>query len=514
VVLYPLFSVAQVPQDSFAAMFSSGLKTQHALKIPYLAVKEFIKTLSKTSATHNELTKYGVVGVRDFSATIIRNDAEIYAGLKPPKGGWGKTKEFLEHIAMAADNAVRQAVYEASMQQGLNKSEALEKAFEIINFRRRGTSKMLNVMGQTVPFFYAYLSAQRVAYRVLSGVGISPSDRKEALTTLATTSAAVAALSMIYAMANGDDEDYAETPAAIRDRTLTIPGSGGVRIPLRPDFFLLPKIVAEHTYLMLSDKGFEDGAKFRKSIADALLSAVASPTPFPTAIKPAIEVAINYDFFQGKPLIGNFEKQKDIERQFRDSTSELAKILSNVPLSYSLEKGKFEGLSPIAIDHMIRGMLGSFGGLLLFGTNQFLHSDPDVPRPELSAKEMIAALPGTSGLLKRPQESALKNDFYVLRDEVEKAVNTFNDIKTRSPEGIEAFLEDEKNMARLMLGKPVDKINRELSKIRKVMTQITNMPESQMSADEKSENIRQLRDLEREILRSVNVKELREMAKI
>ena len=514
VVLYPLFSVAQVPQDSFAAMFSSGLKTQHALKIPYLAVKEFIKTLSKTSATHNELTKYGVVGVRDFSATIIRNDAEIYAGLKPPKGGWGKTKEFLEHIAMAADNAVRQAVYEASMQQGLNKSEALEKAFEIINFRRRGTSKMLNVMGQTVPFFYAYLSAQRVAYRVLSGVGISPSDRKEALTTLATTSAAVAALSMIYAMANGDDEDYAETPAAIRDRTLTIPGSGGVRIPLRPDFFLLPKIVAEHTYLMLSDKGFEDGAKFRKSIADALLSAVASPTPFPTAIKPAIEVAINYDFFQGKPLIGNFEKQKDIERQFRDSTSELAKILSNVPLSYSLEKGKFEGLSPIAIDHMIRGMLGSFGGLLLFGTNQFLHSDPDVPRPELSAKEMLAALPGTSGLLKRPQESALKNDFYQLRDEVEKAVNTFNDIKTRSPEGIEAFLEDEKNMARLMLGKPVDKINRELSKIRKVMTQITNMPESQMSADEKSENIRQLRDLEREILRSVNVKELREMAKI
>ncbi len=503
VVLYPLFSVAQVPQDSFAAMFSSGLKTQHALKIPYLAVKEFIKTLSKTSATHNELTKYGVVGVRDFSATIIRNDAEIYAGLKPPKGGWGKTKEFLEHIAMAADNAVRQAVYEASMQQGLNKSEALEKAFEIINFRRRGTSKMLNVMGQTVPFFYAYLSAQRVAYRVLSGVGISPTERKEALTTLATTSAAVAALSMLYAMANGDDEDYAETPAAIRDRTLTIPGSGGVRIPLRPDFFLFPKIVAEHTYLMLSDKGFEDGAKFRKSMADALLSAVASPTPFPTAIKPAIEVAINYDFFQGKPLIGNFEKQKDVERQFRDSTSELAKLFGQTGL-----------ISPIAADHMIRGMFGSFGGLVLFGTNQFLYSDPDVPRPELSAKEMLAALPGTSGLLKRPQESALKNDFYVLRDEVEKAANTFSDIKNRSPEGIQAFLEDEKNMARLGLAKGVDKINRELSKIRKVMTQITNMPESQMSADEKSENIRQLRELEREILRSVNVKELREMAKI
>jgi hypothetical protein len=109
---------------------------------------------------------------------------------------------------------------------------------------------------------------------------------------------------------------------------------------------------------------------------------------------------------------------------------------------------------------------------------------------------------------------ALKNDFFVLRDAVEKAANTFNDIKTRSPEGIEAFLEDEKNAIRLGMAKGVDKINRHLSDIRRRMTIITNMPESQMPAYEKAENIRELRELEREILRSVNVKELREMAKI
>ena len=236
---------------------------------------------------------------------------------------------------------------------------------------------------------------------------------------------------------------------------------------------------------------------------DALISAVASPTPFPTAIKPAIEVAINYDFFQGKPLIGTFEKDKALERQFRDSTSEFAKLLGSTGL-----------VSPIAADHMIRGMFGSFGGMFLYGTNQFLHSDPDVPRPELNATEMLAALPGTSGLLKRPQESALKNDFYTLRDEVEKAVNTFNDIKLRSPQGMQDFLEDEKQMARYMLGKPVDKINREIAKIRRQMTIITNMPENQMSAEDKAENIRQLREFEREYLKSVDVKALREMAKI
>lgn len=503
VVLYPMFSVAQVPQDSFAAMFTSGLKPQHALKIPILAVKEFIKTLNKTSATHNELVKYGVVGARNFSAEVMRQDAEIFAGLKPPKGGWNKTKDFLEHIAMSADNAVRQAVYEAAQQQGVSKQEALEKAFEIFNVRRRGTSKALNLAGQTIPFFYAYLAAQRVAYRTITGVGTSPTERKAALQTLAATSAAVFTLSMLYAMMVADDEDYAETPAAVRDRTLTIPGTGGVRIPLRADFFLFPKMVAEHTYLMLTDQGYEDGAKFRRSMRDGLVNAIASPTPLPQIAKPALEVLINYSFFDGKPVIGTFEKQKDMERQFNDSTSEFSKLLGQTGL-----------VSPIAADHLIRGMLGSAGGLALYGTNMFLHSDPDVPRPEMSAKEMLAALPGTSGFLKRPQESALKNDFFVLRDEVEKAVNTFNDIKTRSPQGIEDFLADEKQMARLMLGKPVDKINRELSKIRKVITQMTNMPESQMSAEEKSENIRQLREVEREILKSVNVKALREMAKI
>jgi hypothetical protein len=503
VVLYPLFSVAQVPQDSFAAMYTSGLKPQYALRIPILAVKEFIKTLNKTSATHNELVKYGVVGARTFNAEVMRKDAEIFAGMKPPKGGWNKTKDFLEHIAMSADNAVRQAVYEAARQQGVSKAEALEKAFEIFNVRRRGTSKALNLAGQTIPFFYAYLAAQRVAYQTITGAGTSPTERKAALQTLAATSAAVFTLSLLYAMLVAEDEDYADTPAPVRDRTLTIPGTGGVRIPLRPDFFLLPKIVAEHTYLMLTDQGYQDGAKFRRSMRDGLVNAIASPTPLPQIAKPALEVAINYSFFDGKPVVGTFEKQKDLERQFNDSTSEFSKLL-----------GKTGLVSPIAADHLIRGMLGSAGGLALYGTNFVLHSDPDVPRPELSWKEAAAALPGTSGFLKRPQESALKNDFYTLRDEVEKAVNTFNDIKTRSPQGMEDFLADEKQMARYMLGKPVDQINQRLSKIRRQMTIITNMPESQMSAEDKAENIRQLREFEREYLKSVDVKALREMAKI
>jgi hypothetical protein len=156
VVLYPLFSVAQVPQDAFAAIFSSGLKTRYALTIPARVVKEYVKTLAGTSRTNAELKRYGVVGVRDFTAAVARMDAEIYSGLKQQtgmKGIWEGVKRKLEHIAMASDNAVRQAVYEAAIDQGLTKAEALEKAFEIINFRRRGSSKVTSYGGASYTIF-------------------------------------------------------------------------------------------------------------------------------------------------------------------------------------------------------------------------------------------------------------------------------------------------------------------------------------------------------------------------
>jgi hypothetical protein len=500
VVLYPLFSVAQVPQDAISAMFTSGLKTRYALRIPVLAVKEFLKTLNKTSSTHNLLKSYGATGVRDFNATVARQDIQIAAGLKGAKGAVGKTVEMLSHIAMAADNSIRQAVYEASMQQGLSKGEAIEKAFDIINFRRRGTSKLVNLAGQTVPFFYAYMSVQRTAYKVLTGVGISPQKRKEALTTLATTSGAVMALSLFYVMMNGGDEEYEKTPTAIRDRTLNVPGTGGFRIPLRPDLFLMPKVLTEHLYHLITDTGFSDGAKFRKSVADGVANAVLSPQPIPQAVKPAIEVAINYDFFQGRPLIGQFEKQKEAERQFNDNTSEFSKLL-----------GEF-GVSPIAADHMIRGMFGSAGGLFLYTTNFIINSDPDVPRPDLSFRDALSALPGTSGFVTKASENALKTDFYALRDEVEKVKNTYNDIKTRSPQELEQFLSDEKNIARLGLAKGTEKIGMQLSKIRRAINQITNAPEDLYSASEKKDAIKELREVEKEMLKAVDIPALRKMA--
>jgi vacuolar-type H+-ATPase subunit H len=499
VVLYPLFSVSQVAQDSIAAVFSSGLKPQYALKIPVLAVKELFQTMRNTSANHTILKQYASVGVQDVNATVVRVNAEQMLGMKGKPGFLGAIKKQLNNFAMAADNSVRQATYQAALDSGLSHSEALEKSFEIFNVRRRGTSKKLAMAGQVIPFFPAYLAAQNVAYNILMGRGTSPTQRAEAHKTLAQTTASVMVLSMLYAMMNGDDDDYLKKPAIQRDRLLMIPGTGGISIPMRSDVFLFPKILAEHTYLMLTDKGYEDGRKFRESMYNALVNSLSSPTVVPQIFKPALEVYVNYDFFQGRPVIGTYQKSKETAYKFNEGTSELSKALGQTGL-----------IAPINADHLIRGMFGSVGGLTLYITNQLIdYANPNSERTSMSTQDMIATLPGTSAFVSKSSESALKRDFYALKEEVDKVTNTFNDIKKNNPNEVPDFIASPERMARIGLSKTVNKISDQLGKINTAIKQINNNPN--LTGDQKQQQIEAFRNAENQMLKGVDVKRLREI---
>jgi hypothetical protein len=515
VVLFPLFSVSQVTQDSFAAMFSSGLKPQHALSIPFRAAKEFLQTLRGKSSTHEELKNVGAVGVRDFTSSIIRSEVEILSGLKKDKSLWDKVKRQLGNFAMAADNAVRQATYEAAIAQGLSRREAIEKAFEIFNVRRRGSSQMLAMAGQVIPFFNAYLAAQNVAYRTLTGTGTSPTERKAALETLAATTASVMALSMLYAMMMGDDEGYEKKPTPTRDRLLIIPGTNGNGIPLRSDLFLLPKALAEHTYHLLTDNGMTDPAKFRASLAAMLANSFLSPTVVPQAVKPVIEAAINFDFFQQQPLVGIYQGKKEIDRQFTNSTSEFSKALAKVPIRYNFEKAEWQGIaSPIALDHVIRGMLGSFGGLFLEMTNPIIAGLAGTTRPATSIRDALNAIPNASAFISKEYEVGLRKDFYALKDVTDRAANTLSDYKQRNPEEIKAFLEDPKNKVRVGMAPMVNNIAQKLTEIRKNVDLITNIEDPKFTADRKEEEIKKLREMEYQLLKNINLRKLREMAQM
>ena len=98
-----------------------------------------------------------------------------------------------------------------------------------------------------------------------------------------------------------------------------------------------------------------------------------------------------------------------------------------------------------------------------------------------------------------------------MKEEVDRAANTLTDLKQRNPEDIKDYIKDEKVRARLGLSPIVNTINTQLSTIRKSISTITN---STLPADVKAARIKQLRATEENMLKNVDLKKLREMAKI
>lgn len=495
IVLMPLFSISQLSQDSFGAMLTSGLK--HPWLLPLEVAKEFTKTLRGRSAAAEELAKYGAVGVRDYSATFVRESAEILAGLKQDTKT-GAFKRALENFAMASDNAVRQAIYNMTMKEtNGDKATAVERAFEIINFKRAGASGKIQMLRQVVPFFGAYLQAQNVIYKTLTGKGISPQQKKEAHRTLASNALKIGALAFMYAALASDDEAYQKMDPTIRDHHLLIPGTAFM-LPLRQDLTLMPKLLAEYAYLGMTDNAFTDGKKIRRAMGDSLANAVMSPTAVPQAFKPILEVATNHSFFTGRSIIGQHLAGLETEKQYTASTSEFAKFLGSTGL-----------IAPVNVDHLVKGYLGTTGGLGLQFGNMLVNGVKDQPRPEKSWQDAIASTPGLSAFVTKEYGNADKNDYYELRDEVSKAVNTLNDIKKHGTvEEAKEYIGEKKDL--LKVKDQVNAINNQLTKLRAYERQVIEAPESRMSAEKKGQEIERIREMEKRMLG--NVHKLREMA--
>jgi hypothetical protein len=504
IVLNPLFSVSQLSQDSFAAMLTSGLK--NPLMIPIEVMRQFINILFGGNATGKYLSRAGVVGINDYMSAISTNNLEIATGLKK-KSVFQKLLTPLEKFSMASDNAVRQALYNRTLLEtggkrqkdgsvvGGDESAAMERAFEIINFKRSGANGLVNVGKQLVPFFGAYLQAMNVTAKVLAGRSITPTERAAAYKTLAWNTMMVTALAFMYsAMVSGDD-DYEKMDPQVRDKHLLIPGTGFM-LPLRSDMTMFPKLIAEYSYLNMTDNGFTDGKKVRRAMSEALANAILSPTVVPQFIKPAVEVGINHNFFTGRDLVGKGIAGLDKEAQYTASTSELGKFL-----------GKLGILAPVEIDHLIKGYAGSVGGVLLLGTNAIM-GDSGVPKPEKSDRDVLRQIPGMGTFFASEYGNAMKNDFYELREEVARTVKTLNAYKKESPEKAREYMQEKLPLLRLQ--GQVNTIGNQLTKLREYEKQIRSFPESRMDAERKTAELQRLKVAEDRMLQ--NVYKLRNMA--
>ena len=485
----PLFPVVQVFNDSYNAMFVSGLKNPFGL-LKEIA-KEVVATTRGTSETRNTLIKAGILETQDYNAL---NEAEAIGqrlNLNEP-GAWAKLARNLDRFSSASDNVIRQGIYNQSRKEGLSHEAAMEKAAEVVNFRRISSNETMQLLSRIVPFFNAYTQVASVAVKTLTGRGISPQERDVAAKTLLATTTKVMLLSMLYSMAVGDDEDYQKKNRVSRDRMFMIPGSGGFGIPIRMDAFAIPKLAGEYGYQLMSDSMFTDSKMFREAMSRAIRGSIMPPSEgVPQLVRPALGVMMNYDAFQDREIINATMRRLDPDRQYTKTTSEMAKAL-----------GAMTGMSPLNIDFLLRGYLGSVATLTSLATNDVINAARGgPPRPDQSIGNIISSLPNMGAMMSKEENTAVLTDFYEVARDVNRAVDTLNNMKYASPEARKAYMEEHKK--ELALKSQVQAINKQLTVLRRREQMVRESPETRMSAEQKQAELKRINEMRSRMTQNV-----------
>jgi hypothetical protein len=462
VVLNPLFSLSQlIIQDVGSAMVNSGVK--YPLMIPLRVAKEFPLTLINMSKTHNEMRRAGLTGSYDsfkqgesLSDQQVREEKSIYAKMTKaidsvPGLGKGVTfdqvnpetpvsiKRFLNRIAMASDNAVRQAVYEQTMSETNNRGLAMSRGAEIINFKRSGSNAFVNVLRQVVPFFGAFLQAAAIQGRIVTGKGVSAEQRAFATTKFLTTGAQLSALSLIYTLMAQDDEEYNKLDPKIKDRRIIL--GNGFHLTLRPDIYtFLFKIMPEQT--LNNMLGTTDNQKVADALKRALKESFLSNRFTPQIIRVPQDILNNMDVRGERPIETPRDKALKPGERYSAGTTETAKFLSQYVNLDEL------GISPKMIDAFIRQFFGLTGGQLMLWTDSMIENAQVLKYADASKNERdkLASVPGLSNFLSKTYGNRFTTDFFELKKEVDRAVTEYNFLRDNDydQEKVDKVYEDNK----------------------------------------------------------------------
>lgn len=169
-----------------------------------------------------------------------------------------------------------------------------------------------------------------------------------------------------------------------------------------------------------------DMRRLGKALGRAATDAILGPTPLPPAIKAPFEIAINYDFFTGRPVIPRGLENEEAWQQYTASTSELGKFLSAASGGFMSKKNRL--LNPIEADHIVRGIFGSAGAMAQWSSNVIYEAATgDERRPAKTIRET----PIVGAFVSQPVPRGGEDLFYDFKKSTDQAYETFMSLVNR-----------------------------------------------------------------------------------
>jgi hypothetical protein len=512
IVLYPLFSLSQVFQDTISALTLSGVK--YPVMLPLQVIKEIALSPMGLSKARKRLKEAVIVGSHDYSKEYDRIDKLASEDGKKYKTWRAIKKAALSPftaLAMGSDNVIRQAIYAQTMLETNNEALAMHRAAEIINFRRTGSGQIINIMRQLVPFVGANLQALHVSGATVFGEGITPDTRWNNFKRFVLNGSQVMILTLLYCAMMSDDDDYKKLDPSERDSFFILPG--GYKIPMRTDFSgLFFKTFAEHLYQRFIERS-EDNRKMNKALQAGLIKALSIPSAMPAITKPAVEATLNYNFYTKRPLIGQGQEGLEPELQYSPKhTTQLAMLL-----------GENSGVSPLVYDNAIRELLGSTAAVINFFTENMIADMRGETLPDKTLREKLLMLPNFNSFLVKQYGAREMNDLYELNDEVNKAYQSYKQfeklaVDEKGQKEFEEYIKSKQNL--IDLQPTMQDISQQLKILRDYEKQV--ITDSAIKGPEKRKILNDIEEQRRDMLKyevdredqskTRNIQQLREQA--
>jgi hypothetical protein len=380
----PAYAARQIIRDSLNAYIAGGVDGAPIFN----SVKEIGSLMKGTSDIGKRIHEQGIGGGQVFSGApddVKRLMTDIMSGTK----SWATAMSWLDKLAINADTASRAAAYKSFRNQGMSDMEASLASLEMTNFSKRGISPSMAHMATMIPFFNAQIQGLNALWQAMTNTGIA-SERLDLKNKLLKRGALMMAMTVAYAAMMGDDEEYKNLDA---DKKLSnwyfrLPGVDsmvGIPIPFEVGFVF--KAIPEAMIMAASKDGVD--REVVDSLAKMLIGSIPGGSSFfiPQAAKPAIEVLtgknlFNFSVTEGK--VGDIESAglKGVEAGLRTTTS---------TTGVAAALGEFLNVSPIKIDHLIRGYGGGMGAFLASAVGtipETLSGAKAVPGPEKKLNEV------------------------------------------------------------------------------------------------------------------------------
>ena len=331
-----------------------------------------------------------------------------------PMDAFRRVWDALGQASTRSDVAIRQSVYEDVLARTGNEAEAIYQGWEVINFSRRGASPTFRVLTASIPFLNARIQGLDVFYRAARGrYSSDPRKNKEMVRrTFIYRSMLMAGLTGLYYLLVSDTEDYKEATTIEKDMNYIIPVLGGLKLPVPFEVGFLFKTMPEK--ILDTIYGTSTGGDLAGTIGRGFGSTFEFNPLGIQAIAPLVEMYYNKSFFTGREIVPYYMLGQESFMQTRWDTPLFAQNL-----------GKALNISPLKIDHLMRGYTGTLGTYAIDLSDAVAR---EFAGPEYQVPKRLQDFP----VVRRFYQgvgSGYQQMFYDLDSDVQRMVQTFNKLQ-------------------------------------------------------------------------------------